>query len=136
MACIRNLGLTTLPIVCIDVENYYEPFREMLARAYEDKLISKPPDDIVHFAPTSEQAIRWIEVTMAKQDKDKPDLNKDPEKRKKILNKGSFYAGAPPIVNDLPNEREKANETKMLYMVTIAFAMGVSLGLCAGRYSR
>jgi len=61
MACARHLKLNTLPIVCVNVDGYYEPFRMMLHRAYADKLIHLPPDDIVRFASGAEDAMRFVE---------------------------------------------------------------------------
>lgn len=61
MACARHLNLNNLPIVCVNVDGYYEPFREMLHRAYVDKLIHLPPDQIVRFASGAEDAVRFVE---------------------------------------------------------------------------
>merc|ERR1712071_119637 len=61
MACARNVGFTSLPIVCVNVDGYYESFRSMLERAYSDKLIHHPPDYLVHFEPNSQLAVKWIE---------------------------------------------------------------------------
>lgn len=61
MACARHLNLNQLPIVCVNVDGYYEPFREMLHRAYKDKLIHLPPDQIVRFASGAEDAVRFVE---------------------------------------------------------------------------
>ena len=61
MACARHLNLNQLPIVCVNVDGYYEPFKEMLHRAYADKLIHLPPDQIVRFASGAEDAVRFVE---------------------------------------------------------------------------
>lgn len=61
MACARHIKLNDLPIVCVNVEGYYDPFREMLHRAYEDKLIVMEPDAVVWFADSVEEAVRFIE---------------------------------------------------------------------------
>ncbi len=61
MACARHLNLNQLPIVCVNVDEYYEPFRQMLYRAYADKLIHLPPDEIVRFASGAEDAVRFVE---------------------------------------------------------------------------
>jgi len=61
MSCARHLGLIDLPIVCVNVNGYYEPFREMLQRAHKDELTKLPPERIVHFTDTAEEAVRWIE---------------------------------------------------------------------------
>jgi predicted Rossmann-fold nucleotide-binding protein len=61
MACVRHLGLREIPIVCVNVEGYYDPFQTMLQRAWEDQLIQRKPHEVVHFEPTSKAAIQWIE---------------------------------------------------------------------------
>lgn len=79
MACARHLNLNKLPIVCVNVDGYYEPFREMLQRAYSDKLIHLPPDDIVRFASGAEDAVRFVEgqdiKEIATRDQRKPRVN-------------------------------------------------------------
>lgn len=66
MACARNIGLTTMPIVCVNPNGYYDPFRTMLERAHRDQLTKLTPDDILHFADTAEEAIRWIEESVGR----------------------------------------------------------------------
>ena len=61
MACARNIGLTDIPIVVVNADNYYSPFREQLNRSYEDELIKLKPHEVVHFVATAEEAVRWIE---------------------------------------------------------------------------
>lgn len=61
MACGRNIGLHALPIVCVNVDGYYEPFQAMLQRAYDDQLTKLPPHEIVHFEDSAEAAVRWVE---------------------------------------------------------------------------
>jgi uncharacterized protein (TIGR00730 family) len=61
MACARNIGLTKLPIVCVNVDGFYDPFRLMLERAYQDKLTKLKPHEIVHFENTAQDAVQWIE---------------------------------------------------------------------------
>jgi predicted Rossmann-fold nucleotide-binding protein len=88
MACARTLGLVQLPIVCVNVDKYYEPFRAMLHRAYEDELIKLRPEEIVHFASTVEEAVRWIEMEVEKSaGKDKKTF----DRRSSELNRSSFY---------------------------------------------
>jgi hypothetical protein len=62
MACARNLGLTKLPIVCVNIDGFYDPFRLMLERAWAEKLTKLAPHDIVHFENTAEDAVKWIEA--------------------------------------------------------------------------
>jgi uncharacterized protein (TIGR00730 family) len=61
MACARNIGLTDMPIVCVNTCGYYDSFRSMLERAHQDRLTKLCPDDVLHFEDTPEGAIRWIE---------------------------------------------------------------------------
>lgn len=50
-----------MPIVCVNIDGYYDPFQSILERAYEDEFLYKHPNDILHFEPTSEKALEWIE---------------------------------------------------------------------------
>ena len=54
-----------MPIVCINVNDYYKPFEDILHRAYEDELIKLHPEEIIHFAANAEEAVRWIEAEKA-----------------------------------------------------------------------
>jgi hypothetical protein len=66
MACAVGLGLSSLPIVCVNVDGYYDPFRTILERAYREQLMKVPPEQIVHFETTAESAVRWIETAQEK----------------------------------------------------------------------
>lgn len=61
IACGKQVGFNNLPIVCVNVDGYYNDFQNMLKRAHSDGLLYMDPDDIVHFENTSELAIHWIE---------------------------------------------------------------------------
>lgn len=61
MACARHIGFHSMPIVCINTDGYYDAFRAMLTRAYDDQLLYKHPEDILHFEETPEAAVMWIE---------------------------------------------------------------------------
>jgi hypothetical protein len=61
MACTRQHGISDQPIVCVNVQGFYDPFQIMLNQAYQEGLIEIPPQDIVHFEDTPEDAIRWVE---------------------------------------------------------------------------
>jgi hypothetical protein len=65
MACARNIGLSHLPIVCVNVNGYYEPFRTILQRAYEDRLIRVLPDNLVYFCDSALEAMQWVEETLS-----------------------------------------------------------------------
>lgn len=91
MACARHLGLIDLPIVCINVNEYYTPFQQILHRAYEDELIKLQPHEIVHFASNSEEAIRWIESQTMKSS-DNVQKKKSFLRKASALNRSSFLS--------------------------------------------
>ncbi|KAG7361310.1 TIGR00730 family protein [Nitzschia inconspicua] len=90
MACARHLNLNQLPIVCVNVDGYYEPFREMLQKAYEDELIKLVPEEIVHFASSSEEAVRWIEAVKA----GTPSIEAAKQQRAALKHKTSIIKGS------------------------------------------
>ena len=61
MACARHIGFHSMPIVCVNVDGYYDTFKAILKRAHEDQLLYKDPHEIVHFEETPEAAINWVE---------------------------------------------------------------------------
>ena len=79
MACARHLNLNQLPIVCVNVDGYYEPFKEMLHRAYADKLIHLPPHEIVRFASNAEDAVRFVEGQKLDESKERRSPSGSPE---------------------------------------------------------
>lgn len=93
MACARNIGLTNIPIVCLNVDGYYKPFQEILQRAAKDKLIKLQPQEIVHFADTAVEAIAWIEEQVAKNKATPVHI----QKRDQVLKKSTSAFNIPPI---------------------------------------
>jgi len=61
MACGRSLGFVDMPIVVCNVDGFYSPFREIMVRAFEEKLLYQEPDAILRFEDSAEQAIAWLE---------------------------------------------------------------------------
>ena len=61
MVCLKNIGIATIPIVCVNIDGYYESFRSMCERSNRDKMIYRSPEYLVHFEPTAELAINWME---------------------------------------------------------------------------
>jgi hypothetical protein len=43
-----------MPIVCVNVDGYYDSFKDILERAHADELLYKHPRDILHFEETPE----------------------------------------------------------------------------------
>ena len=78
MACARHIGFHSMPIVCVNVEGYYDTFKAILKRAHEDELLYKDPHDIVHFEETPEAAINWVEKYCA-------DPNNQHENQQKVI---------------------------------------------------
>eukprot|EP00980_Cylindrotheca_fusiformis_P010280 scaffold2288_cov87-Cylindrotheca_fusiformis.AAC.6 len=145
MACARHLGLVNLPIVCINVDNYYQPFRDMLDRAYNDKLIRLKPSEIVHFSNTVQEAVEWCEVEAAKNSnnsKNKSNNNKDGSNKKTLskrqqseLNKSSFYSPLEEFNNnDSSNNNSSMGDATNWRMMELGLAMtgGILLGVAFG----
>ena len=66
MSCARHIGFHSIPIVCVNVDGYYDNFKAILLRAHEDELLYKHPDEILHFEECAEAAVKWIEEYNAK----------------------------------------------------------------------
>ena len=138
MACARNLGLTALPIVCVSVNGYYDSFRDMLDRAYKEELVKNKPEDVVHFVPTAEEAVRWIELQKEKnQGKVIPKI----KTRASILKRASFLS--PPVLarsvswisgNSSTGVGKFLRENRdSLVIGAIAFVAGASIGFASAR---
>lgn len=71
MACSKQIGFIDMPIVCVNIDGYYDPFVQMLKRAHEDDFLYKHPNDILLFETTSEKAVQRVEqqVLLAKKNK-------------------------------------------------------------------
>ena len=48
-----SLGFKDIPIVCLNVQGYYDCFQKMLERSFADKLIYKPPNELLGMEPTA-----------------------------------------------------------------------------------
>jgi hypothetical protein len=141
MACARTLGLTTLPIVVVNADGYYESFKQMLDRVWLDQLLKLKPEEIVHFVSTAEDAVKWVE----EQGKVKLDgLQPKLRKRESALKKSSFM-DSPSLANWFSRLSSGASsdgavawdEGKFaLPEWTIPFAMGgVTIGALIGACS-
>jgi len=82
MACARQIGFVNMPIVCVNVDGFYDPFLEMLERAYQDEFLYKHPSEILHFENTSKDAIDYIEKYLAGEYPNGKEWRKKPIKRK------------------------------------------------------
>uniref|UniRef100_A0A7S1UNC4 Cytokinin riboside 5'-monophosphate phosphoribohydrolase n=1 Tax=Grammatophora oceanica TaxID=210454 RepID=A0A7S1UNC4_9STRA len=136
MACARNIGLSTLPIVVVNVDGYYEPFAQMLQKAYDDSLIKLKPEQIVHFVATPQEAVQWAEL----QSEATPDIPQQPklQKRTSTLKRSSFMSmdyfrriGSANTSNSSSfDENGFMNEGSWSLPVwSLSFAAGVALGV-------
>lgn len=126
MACARHLGISNLPIVCVNVDSYYEPFRKMLYRAYEDELIKLKPEDIVHFAPTVEEAVRWIEIEV---EKNSAEANpKKFDRRSSTLKRSSFFSPSPLDKGPTHKSGWQIHKYNLLSYMGLTFVGGVAFG--------
>ena len=136
MACARHLGLVKMPIVCVNVDGYYEPFQEMLERAYEDELIKLKPHEIVHFASSSEEAIRWVEDDAAGKTLTKLP---SPARRSSALRKSSFYHSGFPIssgIDDDAHGTAGGYPIPALIQAALVFGVGMLVGVSAAHFRR
>jgi len=136
MACSRHLGLVDLPIVCINVDNYYEPFQKMLDRAHKDALIKLPPAQIVHFASNVKEAVEWCEAEVAKNKAKAAENPRKLARRSSDWKRSSFYS-TPPSGGG-PRRRNKSAmgmdfkitvETGLLVLSGMALGIGIGMSL-------
>jgi predicted Rossmann-fold nucleotide-binding protein len=150
MACARHIGFHAMPIVCVNVDGYYDNFKSILVRAHEDELLYKHPDDILHFEETPEAAVKWIETY---QESTKQQQKKVIRKRTSMLKRmQSNLSGSSLLVwgrmssffgddvsgdddDDKASEGRKSKRATVLRGAAI-FVAGVTVGLLAGSRSR
>lgn len=125
MACTRNLGLSHIPIVCVNVDGYYEAFRNMLDRAYEDKLTKLSPSEIIHFEPTAEDAVRWIEDYHRVERDTTPTLRK---REKPILCKETSLLHSPTTELDSQVKSASKNFVSAATKALLVFSVGMIAG--------
>ena len=63
MVCLKGIGLSTIPIVCVNCNGFYNSFRDMLEKAYNEGLMRHAPDTLVYFTDTPEEALEWMELS-------------------------------------------------------------------------
>lgn len=149
MAASRSLGFVDIPIVCVNIDGYYDPFADMLQRAYNDKLLYAKPNDLIHFETTSALAVQWIEAEIAKKreigDKSSSAVQRQLVSRKipsSMLHK-FFSIVSSNILSRLFSDggnknghnaagKEQIVMAKTLSLV-VAFSAGVVLGVNSGR---
>lgn len=137
MACARHIGFHSMPIVCVNVDGYYDNFKSMLSRAHDDELLYKHPDEILHFEETPEAAVKWIEAYHATAGSTKQP-NRVIRKRSSrssmlwgrmtsFFGEDIFARGGDKHYDEKPTEERKSKRGAAALYVTI-FAAGVALG--------
>ena len=140
MACARNIGLTSLPIVCVNVDGYYENFRQMLDRAYQDELIKLQPHEILHFEQTAEAAVRWLEEQAAQVPP--PSAHPRLRRRSSVLGRSSSFMSPPVADWSFTNNNGKSRweNGKLVFedstswnisLWAFTFAAGLAVGVMA-----
>jgi hypothetical protein len=141
MACARQIGLSKLPIVCVNVDKFYEPFRLMLERASNDQLLQLEPSQIIHFESTAEEAVRWIEAAVLNDC-----IDVKVQKRSSVLRESSILhdplsSSTKSYLAEWFGWKKSNAETSFLERLsnvhlveaTFIFVAGVSLGIFLGR---
>ena len=93
MTAQRALGMWKKPIVCVSIDGYYEPFREMMRRAEDDKLLHCDASALLSFASTSEEAVDLVERLIAA-DQGLRGGYRAVGRRRRLLAPGQFHPGA------------------------------------------
>jgi hypothetical protein len=134
MACARNIGLSNLPIVVINVDGYYEPFRQMIERACADELIKMKPENLVHFVPSAEEAVVWIEQQSIQNDTSAT-LQPKLQKRASVLRRSSFMT-SPSVINwfrarsdSIISDEKYESKDYSWVLLSIPFITGVLVGM-------
>ena len=139
MACARHLGLIDLPIVCINVDDYYKPFEDILHRAYHDKMIKLQPHEIVHFASNAEEAVRWIEAEKAGHN---THVTTSFRRNASVLKRSSFMSPESGVFRGSVAEKSSdsfngiINEAPLWSKFGMAFVVGALCGFAASHFNR
>ena len=92
-ACARGIGLSTIPIVVVNKDGFYDPFLRIMERAYQEDLTKLQPDELIRFESNAEGAVRWIESLHGQHD---TRLHSEPQKSREFIRKSSMMT-IPPL---------------------------------------
>ena len=53
-----GLGFRDMPVICVNVDGYYQPFSDMVLRARRDTLLYKRPEMLMVFEPDAKSALQ------------------------------------------------------------------------------
>jgi len=129
-----------MPIVCVNIEGYYDSFMSILQRAHNEQMLYKHPNEIVHFEESAESAVLWIEQFLANPENVK--MKVKIKKRSSMLKRmesnvsGNALSALGRLSSFLSDSRAEQNGNKNISCAifnSIVFATGVSLGLLLAR---
>jgi hypothetical protein len=134
-----------MPIVCVNVDGYYDNFMTILQRAHDDELLYKHPTEIVHFESTSEAAVLWVEQFLA--DPDNVKKGKEVKRRSYTLKRAesnisgnaSAWGRMASFFGDTNVEKQECINTshsKALYNNILVFVAGLSVGILVATKSQ
>ena len=132
MACARQIGLITIPIVCVNINGYYDPFRQMLERAHADQFLYKHPSEILHFEDTSIEAIDYIEKVISGE-VIKKRIKRKPSFIKRMMSTYNIPSKFSSMVSSMDLEDDDLSDSSHWSVKTFPFALtfvtGVALGI-------
>lgn len=133
MACAKQIGFIKMPIVCVNVNGYYNSFKNMLHRAHKDEFLYKHPSEILHFEDTSAKAVEYIEAILNSDEKEKIKNKMNLRRKPSMLRRMMSTFNVPEVFStpEDADERSDAITTNSFQPLplTITFLIGVSTGL-------
>jgi hypothetical protein len=121
----------------------------MLQRAYDEGLVKNRPEDVVHFVPTAEEAIRWIEE---REEKGSSGEIPAVKKRSTILKEAQSFMSPPAVPNSKSFSKSSSSEGltwrdgklvklsvedwKSLAWNALPFVAGIAVGLVSAVHLR
>ena len=121
MACSKALGLITIPIVVVNVDGFYSPFRDIMVRAFNEKLLYQPPDEIIRFESSAETAVDWLETRFSRIKSEEQHKRSRPH----LSSVGSRVGG---VLDEYNDNREVTKTTTLFMKLSLAFACGIIIG--------
>ncbi len=65
----KRLGLVTIPIILVNIENFYDPMIEMLDRAFKEQFLAEEYRNLWKVAATIEETLEMINDELAYKDR-------------------------------------------------------------------
>lgn len=126
MICQKNLGISSLPIAVVNINGYYDSFKKMMERCYDENLMKNKPEIIVKFVKTASEAVTWVEsqVCLASEQKQNIILAEDVKKRtQKNLTMGLLTRSKEIMIDSFP----------MISMFSFGLLLGLRIAISIKR---